>query len=83
MLLAIYRGKFEDLKPPRWIRSQKDPFTDMKHVQRGIGGGVNILIYENGEVKTEINGLIFPNAKFVEEALKKMELNVEFKEVEF
>ena len=81
MQALVYKGKFEDLKAKRFLTSPKDPFVTCKVVQKGIGNGINILIYESGDIRTEINGLIFPGVKYIEDALKKMEIPYEIVEI--
>ena len=77
MKALVFKGDFSKLKEKRFVLSSKDPFVDCKVVQRGIGKGLNILIYETGEIRMEINGFIAPGANQIEESIKKMELEYE------
>lgn len=77
MRALVYKGKFEDLKAKRFMASSKDPFVSCKVVQKGIGNGINVLIYETGEIRMEISGLIAPGADRIEESIKKMGLPYE------
>ena len=78
----IFKGNFEDLKKLRFIKSSKDPWAECDVMQKGIGKGINILIYENGDIRAEINDAIFCYAPhLIEDSLIKM--NIPYEKVEF
>lgn len=78
----IYKGKIEDLKKLRFIKSSKDPWAECEVWQKGIGKGINVLIYENGDIRAEISDTIFCYAPhMIEDSLIKM--NIPYEKVEF
>lgn len=71
-----FLGKIEDLKSKRFIRADRG-YYGIGCWQKGIGGGITLLIYPDGRIEGEINGFFFPGIGYLEKPLQDMKIPFE------